>query len=68
MLDRIYIKQPDWVLPMNGRLDIKKFTNEKFENLIKKGFIVELDGNKNETIITGKIIIKGNIKDPLDVS
>ena len=34
----------------------------------KKGFIIEHNGDNNETRITGQIIIKGNIKDPLDVS
>jgi len=40
----------------------------RLEKLVKKGFIIEHNGDNNETRITGQIIIKGNIKDPLDVS
>ena len=54
--------------PKNRKIDSEKFNHLRLEKLVKKGFIIEHNGDNNETRITGQIIIKGNIKDPLDVS
>jgi hypothetical protein len=68
MSDRIYIKQPDWVLPRNQKIDSKKINLEQLDRVVKKGFIVEHDPDKNETKVTGQVVIKGNTKGSLDIS
>lgn len=68
MSDGINIEQPDWVLPKNQKIDSKKINLEQLEKAVKKGFMIEYDPDKNETKVTGQVIIKSNIKNPLDVS